>query len=170
MFNLIFFSSLNEDGNENHNDNSDNFGDKIQRKNRSNRISKNIQEIINPGILLSAMRELPSIQRPEKDLRQRPHAIFNNMDKSGSRHIEYARIFAAPVEIETNKKKKKTKNYCMSNDATISNTFRKKDSANELIDNIRQYCTKAHIPVSNTNFRSKISENEKYPDRNSNMS
>lgn len=64
--------------------------------------------------------------------------IFNNMDKSGPRHIEYARIFDAPVNIETNKKKNRTKNYCMGNDATISNTFRKKDSANELIDNIGQ--------------------------------
>ena len=131
---------------------------------------ENIHEIINPVMFSCAMWEFPSMKRPEKDSRLRPHAIFKNVKKSGPRYKEYAVIFGAPVKIKTNEKENKTKKYCMCDDATISKRISKKDSSNELIDNIRQKSSNSHIPVSDANSRPKISENEKYPDGNSNMS
>ena len=121
-------------------------------------------------LLTDAMRELPSIQRPEKDFGLRPHAILNNVKKSGSGYKEHTCIFAAPVKIKTNKKEYETKNFRMRNNPPVGKRIRKKDSANKLIDNIGQNCSKSHIPVSKANIRSKIRDNEKYPDRNPNMS
>lgn len=170
MFEILFFPSYGGYCKENYQNKSDRFGNEIQRESRSERILNYIYEIINPIFFPDAMRELPSVQRPEKDFGLRPHAILNNVEKSGSGYKEHARIFASPVKIKTNEKEDKAENSCMGNNAPVSKRISKNDSANQLIDNIRQNCSKSHIPVSNGNIRSKISENEKYPDRNSDVS
>jgi hypothetical protein len=170
MFERLFFPSFGGYCKENYQNKSNRFGNKIQRESRIERILNYIYEIINPIFFPDAMRELTSIQRPEKDLGLRPHAILNNVKKSGSGYKEYACIFAASVRIKTNNKEYNTENSCMGNNAPVSKRIRKNDSANQLIDNIRQNSSKSHVPVSNTNFRSKISQNKKYPDRDSNMS
>jgi hypothetical protein len=170
MFEILFFPSPERYYKENCQNKSDNFGNKIERKNRSERILNDIYEIIKPILLPDAMRELPSIQRPEKGFGLRQHAILNNVKKSSSGYKEHACIFTTPVKKKTNKKEHKTKNSCMGNNPSIGKRISKNDSANKLIDNIRQNGSKSHIPVSNANIRTKIFENEKYPDRNSNMS
>lgn len=170
MFERLFFPSSCGNYKENYQNKSDHFGDEIQRENRSERILSDIHEIINPIFLPDAMRELPSIQRPEKDLGLRPNAILNNVEKSGSGYEEHARIFASHVKIKTNEKEDKAENSCMGNNAPIGKRISKKNPANEFINNIRQNSSEPHIPVSNANIRSKISENEKYPDRNSDVS
>lgn len=167
---ILFFPSIKIYYNEDYKNKSNGFEDEIERENRSNRISEHIQEITNPVILRYAVRELPAIQRPEEDLRQRQHAILNNVEKNGSGYKEHTRIFAAPVKIKTSKKEYKTENSSMGNNAPICKRISKKNSANEFIDNIRQNSSKSHIPVSNANIRSKISKKKKYPDRNSNVS
>jgi len=129
-----------------------------------------ICEIINPVILRDAMRELPSVQRPENDLWLRPHAILNNVEKSGSVYKDHMRIFASLEKIKTDKKEEKAENSCMGNNATICDRIRKKNPANHLIDNIRQDSAEPYKPVWNAKIRSKISEDEKYPGRNSKMS
>lgn len=170
MSEILFFSSINQCSNEDYYDKSNHFRNKIERENRSKRILKNIHEIINPVMFSCAMWEFPSMKRPEKDSRLRPHVIFKNVKNSSSGYKENAGIFVASVNIKTNKKKNKTKNYCMCDNATICKRISKKDSSNELIDNIRQNSSNSHIPVSDANSRPKISENEKYTDGNSNMS
>lgn len=170
MFEILFFPSFGGYRKKDYQNKSDHFGNEIQRKNRSKRILNHIYEIIHPIFFLDAMRELPSMQRPEKDLGLRQHTILNNVKKSGSGYKEYTRIFTAPVKIKTNKKEYKTKNSCMGNNPPIGKRISKKNSANEFIENIRQNSSKSHIIVSNVDIRSEISENEKYPDSNSNMS
>lgn len=170
MSEILFFSSINQYSNEDYYNESEYFGDKIDRENRSKRFLKNIHEIIYPVMFSCAMREFPSIKRPEEDFWLQPHTIFKNVKNSCSRYKENTGIFVAPVKIKTNKKENKTKNYCMCDYATICKRISKKNSSNELIDNIRQNSSNSHIPVSDANSRPKISNNEKYPDSNSNMS
>ncbi len=111
------------------------------------KISVNHQEILPERPVLSSFLELPSQQRPQESHRSFPHTIQHQVNKASSCQHEHSGT-SLPVEENVScHPQYQNKEQGMRKDPPTGKHILKQNSANDLIDDIRQHGSCDHVPV-----------------------